>query len=182
MRRFLVNRMLDYFGRRYNYDVSYMRAISDASPSAFGKFGKITALSRHREAVPIEISHAARLVGVLTEDCGPCTQLAADMAREAGVMDEQIRAIVSDDWQALPAQVLLACRFARAMIGQGPVLVDLREQVRQLWGDKGVIDLTFATQMSRIYPMVKAGLGYAATCRSVTVGTGEVTVSRMTIG
>jgi hypothetical protein len=32
-----------------------------------------------------------------------------------------------------------------------------------------VIDLTLALQMGRMFPMVKAGLGYAKECRRVTV-------------
>jgi len=44
-----------------------------------------------------------------------------------------------------------------------------RDAVRAQWGEKGVIDLTLALQLGRIFPMVKAGLGYAKECRRVTV-------------
>ena len=36
-------------------------------------------------------------------------------------------------------------------------------------GRKGVVDLTLALQLGRMFPMVKAGLGYAKECRRVTV-------------
>ena len=174
MMRFLANRILDAFARRHDYDVAYMRALLDASPSAFRKFGKVSALSGHRETVPVEASHAARLVGVLAEDCGPCTQLVADMAREEGVPDDQIVSVLSGQETAMTDPVKLAFHFARATIGSAPELDELRENVRQQWGDKGVVDLTFATQMTRIYPMVKAGLGFAASCRQVNVGSTAV--------
>lgn len=176
MMRFLANRILDAFARRHDYDVAYMRALLDASPSAFRKFGKVSALSGHREVVPVEASHAARLVGVLAEDCGPCTQLVVGMARGEGVPDEQIVAVLSGNEAAMAGPVALAFRFARAMIENAPELGELRDGVRQQWGDKGVIDLTFAAQMTRIYPMVKAGLGFAANCRQVTVGSTVVPV------
>lgn len=170
MMRFLGHRILDAFAKRHDYDVAYMRALLDASPSAFRKFGKVSALSRHREAVPVEASHAARLVGALVEDCGPCTQLVADMARGEGVPDEQIVAVLSGREASMTEPVTLAFHFARAVIDNAPELDELREDVRRQWGDKGVVDLTFATQMTRIYPMVKAGLGFAASCQQVKVG------------
>ena len=46
---------------------------------------------------------------------------------------------------------------------------EFRDAVRAQWGQKGVIDLTLALQMGRMFPMVKAGLGYAKECRRVTV-------------
>lgn len=174
MMRFLANRVLDAFAKRHDYDVAYMRMLLGASPSAFRKFGQVSALSGHREAVPVEASHAARLVGVLAEDCGPCTQLVADMARGEGVPDDQIIAVLSGSEAAMTKPVALAFRFARAMIENVPGLGDLREDVRRQWGDKGVVDLTFAAQMTRIYPMVKAGLGFAAACQQVKVGSADV--------
>ena len=51
-----------------------------------------------------------------------------------------------------------------------------RDAVRAQWGQKGVIDLTLALQMGRMFPMVKAGLGYAKECRRVTVDGNNVDV------
>jgi hypothetical protein len=45
------------------------------------------------------------------------------------------------------------------------------------WGEKGVIDLTFSLQLGRMFPMVKAGLGFAKECRRVTVGDKAVDVA-----
>ncbi len=43
-------------------------------------------------------------------------------------------------------------------------------------GQKGVIDLTMALQMGRMFPMVKAGPGYAKECRRVIVDEHNVDV------
>lgn len=177
MMRFLAGRILDAFAKRHDYDVAYMRALLDASPSAFRKFGKVSALSGHREVVPVEASHAARLIGVLAEDCGPCTQLVTDMARGEGMPDDQIVAVLSGNEAIMTKPVALAFRFVRAMTDNAPELGVLREDVRRQWGDKGVVDLTFAAQMTRIYPMVKAGLGFAVSCRQVKVGSNTVSPS-----
>ena len=53
---------------------------------------------------------------------------------------------------------------------------EFRDAVRAEWGQKGVIDLTLALQMGRMFPMVKAGLGYAKECRRVAVGGNNVDV------
>ena len=54
----------------------------------------------HREAVPIDASFAAKIVGALAEDCGPCTQLVVDMALEAGMAKDQIEAVLRRDVSA----------------------------------------------------------------------------------
>ena len=64
----------------------------------------------------------------------------------------------------------LAFRFADAVVRRAVEAEDeFRDAVRAQWGEKGVIDLTLALQLGRMFPMVKAGLGYAKECRRVTV-------------
>jgi hypothetical protein len=53
---------------------------------------------------------------------------------------------------------------------------EFRDAVRAQWGQQGVIDLTLALQLGRMFPMVKAGLGYAKECRRVTVSGHNVDV------
>lgn len=174
MMRWLVNRIFDKAMRRYSYDVSYMRAMYDASPKACMRFNKVAALARHREAVSLDASEAARLAGTMAEDCGPCTQLVADMAREKGVADDQIAAIVTGNVEAMSVDAALGYRFARAIIARLPEADLLREEIRARWGDKGVLDLTLGAQMSRTYPMIKVGLGFAKTCGPIRIGSTTV--------
>ena len=63
----------------------------------------------------------------------------------------------------------LAFRFADAVVRRATEEDEFRDAVWAQWGQKGVIDLTLALQMGRMFPMVKAGLGYARECRRVTV-------------
>ena len=126
--------------------------------------------SSHREVVPVEASFAAKIVGALAEDCGPCTQLVVDMALEAGMPKDQIEAVLRRDLRAMTATTSrLAFRFADAVVRRSADDEDYRDAVRAQWGEKGVIDLTMALQMGRMFPMVKAALGYAKECRRVTV-------------
>jgi len=126
--------------------------------------------SSHREVVPVEASFAAKLIGALAEDCGPCTQLVVDMALEAGMPNDQIEAVLRHDPRAMNGATVLGFRFADAVVRRSPDDEEYRDAVRAEWGEKGVIDLTLALQMGRMFPMVKAGLGYARECRRITVG------------
>lgn len=176
MLRLFAHAALDRFSKRFDYDVTYMRAMLAASPSAFMKFANVTKLATHREAAPAEAAFAAKLVGALAEDCGPCTQLVVNMAREARVDPAQIEAVLRRDVDAMSADTALGFRFAEAIAFDLANAEEIRESVRAAWGDKGVIDLTLALQVGRLFPMVKAGLGYAKECRRVQVANRPVEV------
>ena len=171
---FLARRMIDAMERHLNSDLSYLRALRSASPRGFDKFFRATALSRHREVVSPEVSHAARLTSLVFEDCGPCVQIAIDQALTAGMEKATIRAILAADTARMPEDLALAHRFARSILMRSADLDDLREAVRKRWNYGGVVDLTMATQGSRIYPMLKLGLGFAQSCHQVSVGSEQV--------
>ena len=177
MRSWIARRTLRAFAKRYGYDVSYLLMILNHSPAAFFKFAPLMKAAAHREVVPIDASFTAKIVGALAEDCGPCTQLVVDMAMEAGMPKDQIEAVLRRDVRAMNEATTLGFRFADAVVRQAAEAGDeFRDAVRAQWGPKGVIDLTLALQMGRMFPMVKAGLGYARECRRVAVGGNNVDV------
>jgi len=169
MRNWIARRMLRATSKRYGYDTSYLDMMLKESPSAFFKFAPVMKAAGHREVVPVDASFAAKLVGALAEDCGPCTQLCVDMALEAGMPRDQIEAVLRRDPRAMNDATVLGYRFADAVVRRSQDDGEYRDAVRAEWGEKGVIDLTLALQMGRMFPMVKAGLGYAMECRRVTV-------------
>ena len=177
LRRFLARRALKAFAARYDYDVSYMEHMLRVSPAAFSGFAGLTRLARHREAAPREAFYAAKLVGALAEDCGPCVQLVVRMAQEAGVADTQIEAVLTRERDSMTADTRLGFRFADAVAKRAPEATAAREAVRRRWGEAGMIDLVLALQIGRIFPMVKAGLGFAETCQRVSLGARQVEVA-----
>jgi hypothetical protein len=176
MRSFFARRLLRRFNQHYGYDTSYLDMLLRESPAAFFKFAPLMKASRHREVVPVEASFAAGLVGAKAEDCGPCAQLVVDMALEAGIPKDQIEAIVRRDARAMNDSTVLAFRFADAIVRRSPDQDEHRDAVRAQWGEKGVIDLAFALQMGRMYPMMKAALGYAKECRRISVDGKQIDV------
>ena len=81
------------------------------------------------------------------------------MARDRGIADEQIAAVIGGDRKVMGDDAALGYDLARAIAARVPESEDLREKVRTNWGDKGVLELTLAAQFSRTYPMLRAGLG-----------------------
>ena len=169
MRSWIARRTLRGFATRYGYDVSYLLMLLNESPAGFFKFAPLMKAAAHREAVPVEASFAAKITGALAEDCGPCTQLVVDMALEAGMPKDQIEAVLRRDPRAMSDTTRLAFKFADAVVRRAAEEDEFRDAVRAQWGQKGVIDLTLALQLGRMFPMIKAGLGFARECRRVTV-------------
>jgi hypothetical protein len=98
------------------------------------------------------------------------------MAVEAGMPKDQIEAVLRRDVRAMNEATTLGFRFADAVVRRSSEDDEFRDAVRAQWGQKGVIDLTLALQMGRMFPMVKAGLGYARECRRVAVAGNNVDV------
>jgi hypothetical protein len=98
------------------------------------------------------------------------------MALEAGMAKDQIEAVLRRDPRAMSDTTRLAFKFADAVVRRSTDDEEFRDAVRAQWGEKGVIDLTLALQLGRMFPMVKAGFGYAKECRRVTVDGNNVDV------
>lgn len=164
------------FAERYDYDVAYMLYMLDEAPEAFAKFAKIIEPSSHVGSAPAPAAFAAKIIGALAEDCGPCVQLVVRMAREAGVGPDQIEAVLTRSVAAMSDDVAVAFRFADAVVRRSPEADEAREAVRARWGDEGVVDLALGMQIGRVFPMVKAALGFAKTCQRVEVDGAPVDV------
>jgi uncharacterized protein YjeT (DUF2065 family) len=170
MLSWLMKRRLDAFERDTGYDVSYVREMLDADVKAVMALFKVQGLARYRKDVPREPWYAAALVGVLAEDCGPCTQLVITMAEREGVNPDTLRAIVAGDLRAMPDDVVVAYRFAKASLAHSPAADELRAEVVERWGKRGLISLALALASSRVYPTVKYALGHGKACTRLTVG------------
>jgi hypothetical protein len=170
MRAKLERLIIEAMARRTGGDAEYIIKLRSISPRALRQVGAAARMLSHREAVPAVAGYAAQLIGALAEGCGSCVQINVHMARDARVADEQIAAILQDDEEQLSSEAAVAIRFARAIIRHSADEGPAREAVRAKWGDKGVVDLTIATQTSRFLSMLKGGFGYATQCGSLMVG------------
>jgi hypothetical protein len=174
-----VKQRLAAAARDLDYDMSYAQFLVDADLGAFWRFSKVFGLSNYRGDLPPAVSFAAKLVGTMLEDCGPCTQLMITMAEREGVPADTLRAIVSSDDAALDEEVLLAVRFARASLARDPQADVYREQVLARWGKRGLVSLGFGLTAARIYPTLKYALGFGRACSRVRVAGTQVVVKHL---
>jgi hypothetical protein len=170
MIRWALQRMIDRFERQWSYDASYMRDMIDASPRAAWLFSRVTALGQFRRDLPLEAWCAAGITAVRHEDCGPCTQLGVAMAERAGVPTEVLRAVLTEDVEAMPPDVALAWNFTRATLAHDAEADTYRAAIVQRWGPRALVSLAFAITAARIYPTVKYALGHGKACMRVVVG------------
>jgi hypothetical protein len=170
MLKWFLRRWIAKFQRTWNYDASYLRELVDADPRAMLAFGKVQGLTKYRKDIPLAPYCAAGMVAVMAEDCGPCTQLAIDMAEREGVEPAILRAVVARDYAAMPYDVALATRFTEASLRHAPQADDLRDEVVRQFGQRGLISLAFAMVVARTYPTLKYALGRGKTCTRLTVG------------
>ncbi|MGC4064068.1 MAG: hypothetical protein QM784_05395 [Polyangiaceae bacterium] len=165
-----IEQKLRRFEQTYDYDMSYVREMLRLSPRAYLLFSRATSLSSFRRGVSLEAWHAASLVAIVAEDCGPCTQISVTMAERAGVDPRIIANLIAGRFEALPDAVAETARFTLATLRRSPEANELRERIERRAGRVGLLSIAFAITTARIYPTVKYALGYGHACQRVTVG------------
>ncbi len=169
MLKWLIRGRIHQFGRRYDYDVSYMNEILDRDAGAFLKFSRIAELAGRPGPVPPAAWFAAKLAATMAEDCGPCTQLVTRMATEAGVPARVIRAIIEGDESSMSDEARLGWRFSRTSLAHDPEADRWREQIRSRWGEVAVVTLALGIAASRMFPTIKYAMGHGHSCQRIRV-------------
>jgi len=172
MLRRLIHARIRAFERRYDYDARYLHELADLDGATFRAFSSAAArLGRRPGALPAAAWFGARLAAMLAEDCGPCTQLNVDMAREAGVDQNSLRALLAGRPDAAREDAALGFRFAQAVIDDLPTLATLRAAVVSRYGAAAPAALGVAVVGARLYPPLKRAMGHAGVCTRVTTAT-----------
>lgn len=178
MLKWIIRGRLAAFETKYHYDMSYARDILATDTRAFFVFARIVPIGNYRKDVPKNAYWATKLVGTVTEDCGPCTQLLVALALEDGADGKVISAVLAGNDAALPADALLGVQFARAVLAHAPEADGYREQIVKLHGPRAVVSLAFAICAARFYPTLKYALGHGKACERVSVAGENVVVAR----
>ena len=179
MLKWLIRNRLAAFERKYDYDLTYARELLAADTRAFFAYAKIQGISTYRKDVPTNMYWAAKLVGTVAEDCGPCTQLLVAMALDAGADPKVLSAVLANHEAALPEDALLGVKFARAALAHAPEADELRETIAKRHGQRAIISLAFAICAARFFPTLKYALGHGKACQRVVVAGEQVAVARV---
>ena len=169
MLRYLLHRQLDSEEKKIGESVDYLRHVLDVSPGAFMRFASVMPFANSRKVLPSDAWFVAQIAGLRAEDCGTCLQIGVNLARQEGVDPDLLRAALDENEEAMPADVVNVFRFAKAVLAASGDEGDLREKVREQYGERGLIEVAYAIASSRIPPTVKRALGYAKSCSVVPV-------------
>lgn len=163
--------------KKYGYDATYMHELMDGSLSAFLRFAAIQMSGgTFRGGAPTNAWFAAGIAGALMEDCGPCVQIASDIAIEQGMKGEIIKQLLSGEPTDADAQ--LGFDYGRALVAASENLDELREKIEAKWGKKALMALTLRTMTARNFPVIKRAMGHAKTCQRVRVGKDDIAVNQ----
>jgi hypothetical protein len=178
MLSWLIRNRIDAFERKLGYDMTYVREMLATDRKALMKFMKATQLGTYMRDIPRDVHWGVKLVSIVHEDCGPCTQLGVTLALAEGVDARLIEALLSGDLAAVPEPVALGVRFANAVLAHAAEADEAREEIERRWGKRAVLSLAFAITTAKIYPTVKYALGHGKACQRITVAGTQVTVVR----
>lgn len=169
MLKWLIHRQLKAFEKDFNYDASYMHHVLDTDLKGFMRFARAASALKYRKDVPLDLYCAVGITGTLMADCGPCTQLGVTMALRDGVPGVTLAKLLRGDEEAMTEPTRLGSRFARAVLARDPAADELREQIKQQYGERAVVSLSFALVASQLYPTFKYALGYGHACQRIEV-------------
>ncbi len=176
MLKWFAHRYIRKMERHYDYDATYMHEMLDASLPGFRRFMKMQMAARNWDGgAPLNAAAAAGIAGALVEDCGPCVQIASDIAMEQGMKAEVIQALLSGTPTDGDAQ--LGFDYGRALLHGSENLDELRERIETQWGKVALIAMSLQAMTARNYPVIKRALGHAKTCQRVRIGKSEIAVN-----
>jgi hypothetical protein len=169
MLRWLIRRKLSAEEKKLGESVDYLRHVVDVSPAAFLRFCSILPFANSRKVLPMDAWFVAQIVALQHEDCGTCLQIGVNLARQSGVDPALLRAVLNGDCAEIPPAIVDVMRFTQSVITAASDDDVLRETLRQRYGERGLIELSYAIASSRIPPTVKRALGFAKSCSLVPV-------------
>ncbi len=169
MLRWLIKRKLNAEEKKLGESVEYIRHIVDVSPGMFFRFASIMPFANSRKVLPRDAWFVASIAALQHEDCGTCLQIGVNLARQSGVDPALIRAVLAGESDELSPELADVLRFTRSVLNASDEDDGLRDTLRQRYGERGLIELSYAIASSRIPPTVKRALGYAKSCSLVPV-------------
>lgn len=173
MLKAILKHIVTHAMQRWRYDASYAQTVIDAGAGL--AYVQLQGLSTWRRNLPDSAYFAAKILATRAEDCGPCTQLAVDMALAAGVPADGVAALLRG--QPDDPAMALASAYTLAVLHHQPA-EDLRAQIIARWGPPGLVSIAFAIASGRLYPTLKYALGHGQSCQRVALPDGtELTLA-----
>jgi alkylhydroperoxidase family enzyme len=168
MIRWLLNKRLNRAARSLGVPMDEAQYMLDHSTKALLAYSSLSKLAHYRGPLPADVHAAAKIAAYRQEDCGSCLQIAVNLSRKAGVPPSLLRDLADGRLSALPEPLRDVYRFAEEQANRVDN-AELRERLRQRYGDEGLIALALAVTSAGTFPTLKRALGYATSCSRVQI-------------
>jgi len=167
--RNLLHRMVRKTEDAVGVRSDHMHFIIDTSLGAFVDLLLFMRLASHRQVLPSEVLHLARIVATQNVDCGSCVQFSVNVALRDGVRPEWIRAALEHRPELLPPELQEVYEFTGHLLRHTYQEDALRESIRERYGDRGLLDLACGIASAQVMPLTKQALGFARSCSKIEV-------------
>jgi alkylhydroperoxidase family enzyme len=161
---YFLGKQIDKAEKQLGASLDFLRHVARVSIPDLLRLRRLSLLANHRSALPPAPFHVARLVAVMSEDCGECVQIELNLARKAGVRAEHLQAVLAMRPSDLPEELGDVYLFAECVVQNSGDIEPIRSKMRHRYGERGLVELAMALALARTFPTVKRGLGYASTC------------------
>ena len=165
MLRYLIERQIKAQEKNLGVGLEYLRQIARVSIAELLGMNRLARLMNERNTLAPAPFHVARLVAVLAEDCGDCVRIEANLARQADVPADVVRAVLDLRPSDLPEDLGDVYLFAECTVQNAGDAEPLRSRIRSRYGERGLIEMVRAIALARTFPVIKRGLGYATSCQ-----------------
>ncbi len=164
----ILNNRISKAEKELGVPLDYARYIARVSFRSLWKLTKFTRLVEPRRGPYQHAVFVATISTAQWDDCGSCVQIGVNMARRGGLPGGVIRAVLARQPEQLPEDLADVYAFAEAVLGNAPEQEELRARVEQRFGAAGLVEISMAIAMHRVYPTLKRALGYAKSCSLIT--------------
>ena len=161
-------KMIDDFGRHYNYDSTYMSKLLETSPAGYEKFNNFLPLARHQDRLNNEDYWIAKTAAMQIADCGECLQLNIRMALECGV-DKSILKAAIEGGDALPAELKDIYTFAQQVASNVMVEPELMARITDRYDKGDLLEFGLAIATGMVFPLMRRAAGYSKSCRLMEI-------------
>jgi AhpD family alkylhydroperoxidase len=165
----ILNGQITKAERELGVPLDYVRYVASVSYRSLWRLMKFTRLTQPRRSPYLEAQFVASIVAAQADDCGSCVQIGVNLARKAGMKRDVIRAVVDHQPERLSEELRDVYHFADAVLTNSAEQDALRGRVQEHFGSAGLVEISMAIAMYRVYPTLKRALGFATSCARVTV-------------
>ena len=158
----LAHKMITRAERRLGVALDYVHQIADTDIGLLTRYNRLFGFLDPVKHLPKEAYHTARLRGALAADCGTCVEAEVNLARKAKLPDALIRDIVTG--APLPDPLTHVATLADAVTRDRVDAPEARAAIIEAYGEKGLIELSFAMNGAALLPGIKRAMGHATAC------------------